>query len=911
MTYTVTFQGTSSLPVANSGGAYRIWSYKVEGSNTEIVTGRRMTMAFPGSVTVVDPSAYPGVDALNGTLVWRSPDGARQYVAARASAAGSVVIAFVATAQTSSGLVQLFKATPGNDLVEVQYQAIPDGGEAGPSQRLVMPAAGAPAFTGQPVYNFAGALPYDSELFGVYQPLSGWVGATAGLSAKPIYPPSSDIGNLTFANFRGSDALTLSQPGLKALADRYSAGAGGALSPVGLVNLFREYFFEFDSFLGAPSGHIWVSPGGTVEVVESSTRRTLVEKVVEQSEEVSRKSEESLTDQTDVSDAVKEENTNDTKLGVSATGGVNAKIYHADASLSFSTQNTVKRGGETTHKRARTQTSKVTSEIKRNFKTTFRTVTETTDTSSRRYVLQNTTPELVNYEMRRKMRKVGIQLQHVGTRLCWQIHLMDPGRELGLGDMVHVVPAPDLNSIQKPEKIPDPASKEVPYHFEISFKHDQGPDDEAEETYQPEPGNDCRGLHDTPDFLPGKDDIIQFCFSKPLPPVPEGYSFSKVHSLDKHGAQVEFAPFTVDTSTNPHTLNVKMTYANFQGRKSLPFDVTLLYEPTQEAKDKVKALNDATQAEYQKEVDRLQHEAYGQAVRERLRLISSMRLRSSEDLRNEERRCVFRKLIKQLPEGIYPTPNNNTPYLEAQEIQKFFDVDEMLYFVAPDFWRAGAVNAPMPSAQSTGRYPVRAIPQPAPGVTLPPLAGQTVAGWYTRADSYAPPSGAATSQEEWRVDYLISEETVPAPLGSSLGWLIQIDADERRNEFLNAAWAKVVLPVRPGQEQTALAWLKKVEGEAGLGKTYTKQLDDPDDYQGKTVGQVLDLLATQLRSLAQEKFDTTLAADKVFENGFDPLAGGFRPAEPYQIFDQWVEVLPTDQVVAVSVKYDPKTGQQL
>ncbi|MFF3767479.1 hypothetical protein ACFYYR_25820 [Streptomyces sp. NPDC001922] len=911
MTYTVTFLGTSSLPVTSSGGAYRIWSYKVEGSNTEIVTGRRMTMAFPGSVTVVDPSAYPGVDALSGTLVWRSPEGTRQYVAARAGAPGSVVIAFVAAAQTSSGQVQLFKATPGNELVEVQYQAVPDGGDAGHSQRLVVPAVGAPAFTGRPLYDFAGALPYDSELFGVYQPLSGWVGATAGMSAVPINP-SSDIGNLTRPNFHGSDALTLVQPGLRALADRYSASAGGALSPVGLVNLFREYFFEFDNFLGTPSGHIWVSPGGTVEVVESSTRRTLVEKVVEQSEEVSRKSEESLTDQTDVSDAVKEENSNDTKLGVSATGGVNAKIYHADASLSFSTQNTVKRGAEATHKRARTQTSKVTSEIKRNFKTTFRTVTETTDTSSRRYVLQNTTSELVNYEMRRKMRKVGIQLQHVGTRLCWQIHLMDPGRELGLGDMVHVVPAPDLSAIQKPEKIPEPESKEVPYHFEISFQHEQGPDDEAEETYLPEPGNDCRGLNDTPDYLPGKDDIIQFCFPKPLPPVPEGYTFSKVHSLDKHGAQVEFAPFTVNTSSNPHTLNVKMTYANFQGRKSLPFDVTLVYEPTEEAKNKVRALNDAAQAEYQKEVDRLQHEAYGQAVRERLRLISSMRLRSSDDLRNEERRCVFRKLINQLPKGIYPTPNNNTPYLEAEEIQKFFDVDEMLYFVSPDFWRAGAVTAPTPDAQTTGRYPVRPIPKPAPGSTLLPLAGQTVAGWYSGADFYALPNSTSPSPPyEWRVNYLISEETVPAPLGSSLGWLIQIDADERRNEFLNAAWAKVVVPVRPGQEQAALAWLKKVEGEAGLGKTYTRQTDDPDDYQGKTVGQVLDLLATHLRSLAQEKFDTTLAADKVFENGFDPLAGGFRPAEPYRIFDQWVEVLPTDQVVAVSVKYDPKTGQQL
>ncbi len=53
---------------------------------------------------------------------------------------------------------------------------------------------------------------------------------------------------------------------------------------MGLVNIFREYFFEFDTFLGVPAGHVWISPGSTA-------------------------------------DAVKEDNANDTKLGVSASGG--------------------------------------------------------------------------------------------------------------------------------------------------------------------------------------------------------------------------------------------------------------------------------------------------------------------------------------------------------------------------------------------------------------------------------------------------------------------------------------------------------------------------------------------------------------------------------------------------------------
>jgi hypothetical protein len=51
----------------------------------------------------------------------------------------------------------------------------------------------------------------------------------------------------------------------------------------------------------------------------------------------------------------------------------------------------------------------------------------------------------------------------------------------------------------------------------------------------------------------------------------------------------------------------------------------------------------------------------------------------------------------------------------------------------------------------------------------------------------------------------------------------------------------------------------------------------------------------------------------VYEKGFDPLDKGFKAEseEGYEVFDQWVEVLPTDQVAVVEVEYDPKTGQQV
>ena len=47
----------------------------------------------------------------------------------------------------------------------------------------------------------------------------------------------------------------------------------GALSPVGIVHLFRQYFFDLGSFLGEPVEHVWLAPGTTLELVEVSDTR--------------------------------------------------------------------------------------------------------------------------------------------------------------------------------------------------------------------------------------------------------------------------------------------------------------------------------------------------------------------------------------------------------------------------------------------------------------------------------------------------------------------------------------------------------------------------------------------------------------------------------------------------------------
>jgi hypothetical protein len=156
-----------------------------------------------------------------------------------------------------------------------------------------------------------------------------------------------------------------------------------------------------------------------------------------------------------------------------------------------------------------------------------------------------------------------------------------------------------------------------------------------------------------------------------------------------------------------------------------------------------------------------------------------------------------------------------------------------------------------------------------------------------------------------------------------------------RNAFLNAPWVKAVIPIRPGKERAAMNWLKQVqvEGTEGLGDDYVTPPDElaeiPHAGPKPTVFDAIFHLCDVVKQKHEESLevdrypkeeindDNRVSAapiDKVYEHGFYPLQGGFRVQQGednFEVFDQWVEVLPTDQVVPVEVTYDPKTGRQL
>jgi hypothetical protein len=293
----------------------------------------------------------------------------------------------------------------------------------------------------------------------------------------------------------------------------------------------------------------------------------------------------------------------------------------------------------------------------------------------------------------------------------------------------------------------------------------------------------------------------------------------------------------------------------------------------------------------------------------------------------------------------------------SELLNTIFDIDKMLYFVAPEWWR------PRLHHSHQGLGGIRpAAPQPG-GTTGSANTGSSAAASsvYTQVKTSAV-RGVTTGQslqlldaankedtaiastdtvtwggtQENRADnYYITEDSEPARMGSSLGWLLQLDGDNMRNAFLNAPWVKAVIPVRPGKERAAINWLQRlnVEGAEGLDDLYAASAAElaeiPHSGPAPTIRDAINHLCDEVAAKHKAAMEvgryptneinddnrvSATPVDKVYEHGFYPLQGGFRVqpgGEAFEVFDQWVEVLPTDQVVPVEVTYDPKTGRQV
>src|SRR4029077_7244678 len=135
----------------------------------------------------------------------------------------------------------------------------------------------------------------------------------------------------------------------------------------------------------------------------------------------------------------------------------------------------------------------------------------------------------------------------------------------------------------------------------------------------------------------------------------------------------------------------------------------------------------------------------------------------------------------------------------------------------------------------------------------------------------------------------VTVESEPAPLGSSLGWMLQMDGDARRNAFLNSPWVRVCIPIRRGKEDEAVAWLAKhFEGEARFGYDPSK-------------GPLKNLLEGMRRRRKVEK-EKAPQGPEAFSSFDDELPKGFA-VEPqtveelYPLVGSFEVVVPTEGFV--------------
>ena len=733
-----------------------------------------------------------------------------------------------------------------------------------------------------------------------------------------------------------------------------------SVSPIGIVHLYRQFFFELDTFLGTPVSHIWVSPGSTVELIETHSLKSTVEKVYETTYESNTKNESKSSNEFDFSDTLKEDNKSNDKAAFSTTISESYPIVSISASASLNMETTQQRSNESVQKSKREQSSMVSTEIKQNYKTTFRTIIETTDTSSKRYVISNPSPDkLQNYELRRKMRQVGVQMQDVGSYLCWETFVDEPGKNLGLGNLVHIAKPADLLPPVDTMEVPMP-DKSTNYNFKESVNW-TGKDKSI--PWEKETR-----------IIWGETRVIN---------LPQGYKVDpsmiyndkfkrdRLHSAfgsDQDMVQWDFKFKILDQKTFQIGIRVEDSYSDIQFNgfdffQNKGFNVGEPHQfkvsgqiPLLLTDDKINEVNNINAKKKAEgiaadvENQRRTHESYIKAAKERIDLASDIKPRSFEDLREEERTTIYRALIKDLVQDAYTTSTSEqsftTMHVLSELLNSIFDIDKMLYFVAPEWWKPnkGYHQQILPNKNSN-KFQSAISGMSAMSVPLIKPITPNLALTRPLGASYLPEEfrGNVTNwggQDDRVNNYFITENSKPARLGSSLGWILQLDGDNRRNQFLNAPWVKAVMPIRPGMEEAAMHWLQQVnvEGTEGLNAEYMRKQDHASiidqlkntDKPANDPPTVYDAIRVMCK-LVKEKNEESLTVskfpkdpdvaikdrvdstptEKVYEHGFYPLEGGFKAktTDNFEIMSQWVEVLPTDQIVPVPVEYDPISGR--
>ena len=245
------------------------------------------------------------------------------------------------------------------------------------------------------------------------------------------------------------------------------------------------------------------------------------------------------------------------------------------------------------------------------------------------------------------MRQVGVQVQDIGTYLCWQTYVDDPGRQLGVAKLVHIAKTPETGNRQPPQSVlpPEPYAMKSQLNIPFMPRGEDTNEDDMDESYHNGEEVDTEGATE------GDPERIDASFRFPVHCDKANYVFdAEANSVlvDVGGNDMEVKVKDIEGPGNEVSFTVYLKHVNFHDQPSLIVTATTFWEPDPVYVGKINAENAANVDKYNAETQREFEKAFVEAARERIKLASEIEPRKFEDLREEERIVVYRRLIQDM-----------------------------------------------------------------------------------------------------------------------------------------------------------------------------------------------------------------------------------------------------------------------
>ncbi len=535
-----------------------------------------------------------------------------------------------------------------------------------------------------------------------------------------------------------------------------------ALSPIGICHFYRQLYFNSSEGLGPIEQAFTVAPKETLEVVTQNYSKVTQEELLEENFESESSNSIETKQEKETSEKVHQALQKNTAIAMSAnvSGGVGVWDISAGASTNLSASQTSSR--DIAVRNLKEVTNKSSETVRQSTKIRVSSREEYFEGTTTTHTIKNDSDTPVNYGLRRVLRKVRVKIQDLGPQLVWQIYIKNPGMGLVKSKYMFFDTPDEVLKPGIPPGVPEPpkggtesGSQQVSIDFSFPSTTEDSTGSDGNNLIENSISGSFFVLQITP--LPGrKVTSVNIDSISASEPGKDG---------DQFAARISESVRIWDEVKNTYILAVPVVKGD---GNVVQVNYTYAYEPSKESIDEWNEIREAA-VEYAKNnlaTQNLMDDFYEK--KELINNIRSIKSRPSNDLRKEERYEVLNRMISRVfsssTGAVVPSP------LEIEYFYKYFDVNILFTFLHPNWW--------------VPRYPV------------------------------SKEGGRAFDFD--RKSYDITESSSAAPMGSSLGWAIQLDGDQRRNEFLNSAWVRVCIPIKKGREKECITWLAKhIEGEVG------------------------------------------------------------------------------------------------